>query len=105
MSILTEIRDMALALSSRFFIPKVAGIVFPPFSPGNQPKDCEFMTMALQGGAGWISYVLTPDVIIWNIEEHGKIVAEALVKLKGLLKAIERNIHILKYWRSTEYVN
>jgi hypothetical protein len=61
MSIMTEMRDMALALSSRFSIPKVAGIVFPPFFPGGQPKDCEFIAMALEGGAGGISYVLIPD--------------------------------------------
>ena len=61
MSIMTEIRDMALGLSARFSIPKVAGIVFPPFFPGGQPKECEFMAMALEGGAGGISYVLIPD--------------------------------------------
>lgn len=61
MSIMTEMRDMALGLAARFDIPKVAGIVFPPFFPGGQPKDCEFMAMALEGGAGGISYVLIPD--------------------------------------------
>ena len=58
---MTEIRDMALELALRFAIPKVAGIVFPPFFPGGQPRDCEFMAMALVGGAGGISYVLIPD--------------------------------------------
>lgn len=61
MSIMTEMRDMALGLAARFVIPKVAGIVFPPFFQGGQPKDCEFMAMALEGGAGGISYVLIPD--------------------------------------------
>lgn len=61
MSIMTEMRDMALGLAARFAIPKVAGVVFPPFFPGGQPKDCEFMAMALEGGAGGISYVLIPD--------------------------------------------
>lgn len=61
MSIMTEIRDMALGLASRFQIPKVTGIVFPPFSEGGQPKDCEFMALALESGAGGISYVLLPD--------------------------------------------
>ena len=61
MSIMTEMRDMALGLASRFQIPKVAGIAFPPFFAGGQPKDCEFMAMALEGGAGGISYVLLPD--------------------------------------------
>jgi uncharacterized protein (DUF4213/DUF364 family) len=58
---MTEMRDMALALAARFAIPKVAGIVFPPFFPGGQPKDCEFMAMALEGGAGGIGCVLIPD--------------------------------------------
>jgi uncharacterized protein (DUF4213/DUF364 family) len=61
MSIMTEMREMALGLATHFSIPKVAGIVFPPFFPGGQPKECEFMAMALEGGAGGISYVLIPD--------------------------------------------
>ena len=61
MSIMTEMRDLALGLAARFSIPKVAGVVFPPFFPGGQPKECEFMAMALEGGAGGISYVLIPD--------------------------------------------
>ena len=61
MNIMTEMRDMALGLATRFQIPKIAGIVFPPFYEGGQPKDCEFMAMALEGGAGGISYVLLPD--------------------------------------------
>ena len=61
MSIMTDMRDMALGLAGRFAIPKVAGVAFPPFFPGGQPGDCEFMAMALEGGAGGISYVLIPD--------------------------------------------
>ena len=61
MRIMTEVRDMALGLASRFQIPKVVGIVFPPFYEGGQPMDCEFMAMVLEGGAGGISYVLLPD--------------------------------------------
>lgn len=61
MSLMTEIRDMALALAARFPIPRVAGIVFPPLYEAGQPKDCEFMALALESGAGGISYVLLPD--------------------------------------------
>ncbi len=61
MSIMTEMRNMALGLTSRFQIPKIAGIVFPPFYEGGQPKDCEFMALALDGGAGGISYLLLPE--------------------------------------------
>ena len=52
---------MALGLASEFQIPKIAGIVFPPFFEGGQPQHSEFMAMALEGGAGGISYVLLPD--------------------------------------------
>lgn len=61
MSIMTEMRNMALGLTSRFQIPKIAGIVFPPFYEGGQPKGCEFMALALDGGAGGISYLLLPE--------------------------------------------
>lgn len=61
MSIMTEIRDLALDLSGRFAIPKIAGTAFPPFQPGGQPRDSEFMALALDGGAGGLSYVLLPD--------------------------------------------
>jgi uncharacterized protein (DUF4213/DUF364 family) len=61
MRIMTEMRDMALGLASRLQIPKLAGVVFPPFYEGGQPRDCEFMALALEGGAGGISYVLLPD--------------------------------------------
>lgn len=61
MSIMKDIRDMALGLASRFEIPRIEGVVFPPFYEGGQPKDCEFMAMALESGAGGISYVLLPD--------------------------------------------
>ncbi len=61
MSIMTEVRDMALGLASRFQIPKIEGIFLPPFYEGGQPQGCEFMAMALEGGAGGISYLLLPD--------------------------------------------
>jgi len=61
MRIMTEMRDLALGLASRFQIPKIAGIVFPPFYEGGQPKECEFMALALEGGAGGVSYLLLPD--------------------------------------------
>ncbi len=56
----TEIREMALALASRVQVPKVAGIVLPPLCEGSQSKDCEFMALALEDGAGGLSYVSVP---------------------------------------------
>lgn len=61
MSILLEMRDMALSLAARFPIPAIAGIVLPPLYAGGQPADCEFMALALQGGAGGLSYLLLPE--------------------------------------------
>ncbi len=61
MSLMTEMRDMALRLASRFQIPTIAGIVFPPLYAGGQPEGCEFMALALEGGAGGVSYLLLPD--------------------------------------------
>jgi uncharacterized protein (DUF4213/DUF364 family) len=61
MSIMTNMRELALGLAARYPMPRLAGIVFPPFYPGGQPKDCEFMALALEGGAGGISFVLLPD--------------------------------------------
>ncbi|ORJ53216.1 Rossmann-like domain-containing protein [Geothermobacter hydrogeniphilus] len=62
MSIMTEIRDMALSLAVDHPIPKIAGIVLPPFQPGEQEcEDCRFMAMALEGGAAGLSYLLLPD--------------------------------------------
>lgn len=61
MTLLNEVRDMALGLASRYAIPKLAGIVFPPYFAQGQPKDCEFMALALEGGAGGVSYVMLPE--------------------------------------------
>ncbi len=52
---------MALGLAARFPVPRIAGAVFPPFFAGGQPAGCEFMAMALEGGAGGVSYLLLPD--------------------------------------------
>ena len=61
MGMMLELRQMALLLAARYRIPRIAGIVFPPFRVGGQPRDGEFMALALDSGAGGISYVLLPD--------------------------------------------
>lgn len=68
MSITADMREMVLGLVSHFQIPMIAGIVFPPFVAGGQPRDCEFMAMALEGGAGGLSYVLLPDSSAGNFQ-------------------------------------
>ena len=61
MSVRTELREMALKLASSTAIPTIAGIVFPPYVEGGQSRNAEFMALALEGGAGGISYLLLPD--------------------------------------------
>ena len=60
MSLMAEIREMALGLADRFPVPRIVGVVFPPYYAEGQPRDAEFMALALEGGAGGISYVLVP---------------------------------------------
>ncbi len=52
---------MVAKLSTAFEIPPIADIFFPPFCPGGQPKEAEFMAMCLEDGSAGISYVLLPD--------------------------------------------
>ncbi len=56
-----EFRSMAGNLASGFSIPEISKTFFPPFYKGGQPKDAEFMALALEGGAVGVSYVLLPD--------------------------------------------
>jgi len=60
MSTLSEIREMALGLAAHVKVPKIAGIVFPPLYDKGQPRDSEFMALALESGAGGVSYVSIP---------------------------------------------
>jgi len=52
---------MIVELSSKFTIPDIAAIFFPPFYKGGQPKDAQFMAISLSDQATGISYVLLPD--------------------------------------------
>ena len=61
MNIMIELRDLAMELAARVSIPPIMGMVLPPYFSGGQPKACEFMALALEGGAAGISYVLIPD--------------------------------------------
>jgi uncharacterized protein len=61
MSLKNEFRKMIEKLSSRFTIPSVSTLFFPPFFKGGQQKDAQFMALGLEGGAVGISYLLLPD--------------------------------------------
>jgi uncharacterized protein (DUF4213/DUF364 family) len=60
MRVMIELRSLALGLADRFSIPPIAGVVFPPLHSGGQPGDAEFMAMALDSGAGGLSYLMLP---------------------------------------------
>ena len=85
MRLMAEMRDLALVLASRFQIPKIAGIVFPPYYEGGQPKECEFMALALEGGAGGVSYLLLPD----SSAEEYRLAAE---QVRGVAKSIGMSV-------------
>ncbi len=61
MGLKDEFRKMVNELTTKFTLPPIANIFFPPFYKGGQPKDAQFMAVSLEGGATGISYVLLPD--------------------------------------------
>jgi len=61
MSLKDEFRKMVNELSTKFTLPPIANIFFPPFYKGGQPKNAQFMAISLEGGAAGISFVLLPD--------------------------------------------
>jgi uncharacterized protein (DUF4213/DUF364 family) len=61
MSLKDEFRKMVTELATKFTLPPIAKIFFPPFYKGGQPSDAQFMAISLEGGATGISYVLLPD--------------------------------------------
>jgi len=61
MSLKDEFKKMVTELTTRFRLPPISNIFFPPFYKGSQPKDAQFMAICLAGGATGISFVLLPD--------------------------------------------
>ena len=61
MSLKDEFRKMVMTLTTKFALPPIANIFFPPFYKGNQPKDAQFMAISLEGGATGVSFVLLPN--------------------------------------------
>jgi len=61
MSLKNEFKKMVTELTTRFTLPSISNIFFPPFYKGSQPKDAQFMAICLEGGASGISFVLLPD--------------------------------------------
>ncbi|OEU44484.1 MAG: hypothetical protein BBJ60_05585 [Desulfobacterales bacterium S7086C20] len=61
MGLKDEFRKMVMELTTKFTLPPIANVFFPPFHKGDQPKDAQFMAISLEGGATGISFVLLPD--------------------------------------------
>ena len=61
MSLKHEFKKMITELTTKFIIPPIANIFFPPFYKGGQPKNAQFMAISLEGGAVGVSFVLLPD--------------------------------------------
>jgi uncharacterized protein (DUF4213/DUF364 family) len=61
MGLKDEFRKMVTELTTKFTLPPIANVFFPPFYKGGQPKDAQFMAISLEGGATGISFVLLPD--------------------------------------------
>ncbi len=61
MSLKDEFKKMITELTTKFTLPPIANIFFPPFYKGGQPKDAQFMAISLEGGAVGVSFVLLPD--------------------------------------------
>ncbi len=61
MSLKDEFRKMVTELTTKFALPLIANIFFPPFYKGGQSKDAQFMAISLEGGAVGVSFVLLSD--------------------------------------------
>ena len=61
MNLKDDFKKMVAELATKFTLPPISNIFFPPFYKGGQPKDAQFMAISLEGGAAGISFVLLPD--------------------------------------------
>jgi len=68
MSIYQEFIDIVNRLSDQYDIPPISQAFFPPFYPGGQPKECEFISLQLESGACGTSFVLLADEEMENYQ-------------------------------------
>jgi uncharacterized protein (DUF4213/DUF364 family) len=61
MSIYESFAKMISRLNAVYDIPNIHSVFFPPFYPGGQPKESEFMAVMLESKTVGISYVMLPD--------------------------------------------
>lgn len=86
MSLKDEFRKMVNEITTKFTLPPIASIFFPPFYKGGQPKDAQFMAISLEGGATGISFVLLPDK---QMEEYAALQPSAFVEKNPRAFALE----------------
>jgi uncharacterized protein (DUF4213/DUF364 family) len=89
MSLKKEFGKMVNELATKFTLPPIANIFFPPFSKGGQPKDAQFMAVSLEGGATGISFVLLPDE---KMEEYAVLQPAAFIEKNPQGFALEFSI-------------
>ncbi|MCK5487675.1 MAG: hypothetical protein KAI86_15765, partial [Desulfobacterales bacterium] len=77
MSLKDEFKKMITELTTKFTLPPIANIFFPPFYKGGQPKDAQFMAISLEGGAVGVSFVLLPDE---KMEEYTALQSSSFVE-------------------------
>ena len=86
MSLKNEFRKMITGLTTKFTLPRIENIFFPPFYKGGQPKDAQFMAISLEGGATGISFVLLPDE---KMEEYTALQPTDFIEKNPLAFALE----------------
>jgi len=86
MSLKDEFKKMITELTTKFTLPPIANIFFPPFYKGGQPKDAQFMAISLEGGAVGVSFVLLPDE---KMEEYTALQSSSFVEKNPRRFALE----------------
>ena len=61
MNLKDEFKKLITELATKFTLPPISNIFFPPFYIGSQPKDAQFMAICLESGAAGVSFILLPD--------------------------------------------
>ncbi len=61
MALKDDFRSMAETLAADYCLPAVKAVFLPRFHKGGQPRDAQFMALALGDGSAGVSYVLHSD--------------------------------------------
>ena len=61
MNIMLELKELAIRIASGLEMAPISAMVLPPYSEAGQARNREFMALALESGAGGLSYVLIPE--------------------------------------------